>query len=243
MPASRRAFVLPVVLLALAATACGGETEVDENDASADVVSSDASTPAAGDHAAPDPLPAGVSGVLGMVVGRTTVYEAAGVLGGAEHRMDDGVEGGPGVCAAADEGGMPTVVRVFSDAEMASEAREITYLRVSRDAAGPDEQCGTLETPGSVRTPGGLALGVDSATVAGILGAAHAGGADLWHYEWQAEQPMDPGAPDYAAWDARRDECFEGRAPFHTVVASAEVNFGESGVVEGFTLSRVVTGC
>jgi hypothetical protein len=137
-------------------------------------------------------------------------------------------------CYRAGTGPDATVLLLSSGGEMGGRGHQLEEARLSR-ATRPDtlgSRCGVIRNGTAIATPGGLQLGLDRAAVVRLLGQPLAAGGDSMVYRWATEQLLSPTDPTYADWNARRTECFDGRAPFVNVGSGVTVRFDRRGASE-----------
>jgi hypothetical protein len=185
-------------------------------------------------------MPPNMRSVLGVRLNDDSLASTKARLGkvGEWHTGDAG-ESTWWWCYRVGTGSRGSAVVFSSDAEMGGDGRELDRIRVTfAERIGVDlGRCAGVTDTAAVRTPGGLQLGLSAAAVQGLLGAPLLARGDSLVYAWETEQPILPSHPAYAAWNARRTECFGGRAPYTSVSAEIVVRLDQRGVYE-FVLSR-----
>ena len=130
------------------------------------------------------------------------------------------------------------VVQFATDIEMAGKEFEADEIRVSRsNRVASTEGCALARRSSMPATPGGLRLGLSRSQVIRLLGAPIARGGDSLYYAWETTKALSPKEPSYSHWNARRKECFAGKAPFTNVQAEITLHMDSLGVYS-FTLSR-----
>ena len=181
-------------------------------------------------------MPAAMRAVLGIQLSRDSLASTKARLGPTtEWHTGDAGESTWWWCYRVGE----TAVIFSSDSEMGGSGHEVDHIRVTHTSrVGPDlARCALAHDSTPVQTAGGLRLSLDTTTVRRLLGTPLHARGDSVLYAWTSEQPIPPTHPAYAAWNARRTECFDGKAPFTHVYAEIIVRF-DRGVVSEFVLAR-----
>ncbi|MDQ2889493.1 MAG: hypothetical protein M3R65_02920 [Gemmatimonadota bacterium] len=126
-----------------------------------------------------------------------------------------------------------------SNLEMAGPEFEADDIRVTRVGPyhPPDAKCAAARLDGAVTTVAGLRLGLDRKQVLHLLGEPTARAGDSLWFAWMSKRQLSHADPQYAYWNARRDECFEGKAPYANVDGTITVRIDSTGVYQ-FELSR-----
>jgi hypothetical protein len=137
-------------------------------------------------------------------------------------------------CYRAGAGAAATVLLLSSGGEMGGKGHELDEIRLSRAARSDTlgSRCGAIPPGTEIATQGGLHLGLDRAAVERLLGRPLVARGDSIVYRWTTEQPLLPTDPTYADWNARRAECFDGKAPFVWIGSGIIVRFDRRGASE-----------
>lgn len=177
-------------------------------------------------------MPVSMRTILGIEVSRDSLGSVQRKLGPstAWHTGDAG-ESATHRCYRVGTGPSATTVRFSSSGEMGGAGQEVEDIQVwrgmgpVRDAA----RCAPLPNVATVQTAGGLRLGMSPPDIVRLLGRPTRVAGGTIEYSWAAEQPLPVTDPTYAEWNARRTECFGGKAPFTYVGATIRIVIGPRG--------------
>jgi hypothetical protein len=176
-------------------------------------------------------MPIPMRTILGIEVSRDSLGSVQRKLGPSTlwHTGDAG-ESEMHRCYRMGTGPSAVTVR-FSSGEMGGQGQEVEDIQVWR-GMGPTKdaaKCAPLSNAAAVQTLGGLSLGMSRPEIERLLGRPTRVAAGTIEYTWETEQPLPANDPMYAEWNARRTECFGGKAPFSYVGARIHIVIGPRG--------------
>jgi len=177
-------------------------------------------------------MPIPMRTILGIEVSRDSLGSVQRKLGRSTlwHTGDAG-ESATHRCYRMGTGPSATTVRFSSSGEMGGPGQEVEDIQVWR-GTGPAKdaaKCAPLSNTAAVQTAGGLSLGMGRPEIERLLGRPTRVAAETIEYTWETEQPLPVTDPMYAEWNARRAECFGGKAPFSYVGARMQIVIGPRG--------------
>jgi hypothetical protein len=177
-------------------------------------------------------MPKPMRTILGIEVSRDSLGSVQRKLGPSTlwHTGDAG-ESETHRCYRVGTGPSATTVRFSSSGEMGGAGQEVEDIQLWRGMgpASDAAKCAPLSNVATVQTPGGLGLGMSRPEIERLLGRpTHVAGATI-QYAWDTEQPLPVSDPKYAEWNARREECFGGKAPYSYVGARIRIEIGPRG--------------
>jgi hypothetical protein len=191
-------------------------------------------SPLAGD------IPRAHRGILGVQLDRDSLLSVQRRLGPAEDWLTgDAGDAHVWWCYRVPQDAGMALVLMSSDGEMGGVGHEVDRIQLSR-LAGADTlgaRCLGLSGTRPLATPGGLRLGMSRTAITHLLGVPLLARGDSILYAWQSEQRLPRTDPNYARWNARRNQCFGGKAPFTSVGADIVIRFDQMGASE-IRLSR-----
>ena len=177
-------------------------------------------------------MPIPMRTILGIEVSRDSLGSVEQKLGPSPRwHIGDASESVSHRCYRIGTGTSATTVRFSSSGEMGGVGQEVEDIQLWR-GTGPAKdvvRCALLSNAVAVRTPGGLGLGMSRPEIERLLGRPTRVAADTIEYTWSTEQLLPVDDPAYAEWNARREECFGGKAPFMNVGASILIVIGPAG--------------
>jgi hypothetical protein len=180
-------------------------------------------------------IPLSMRGFLGIELNRDSLASVVARLGPAkEWRTGDASGAEVWRCYRTGNDSEHAVLLISSGGEMGGSGSQVDEIRLSRSPRADSliGRCGKAASSPGLATPGGLGLGISRATVVHLLGIPLVQGADSITYEWAGQEVLPTTDPNYSYWNARRKECFGGKAPYIDVASGVVVRFDQRGVVE-----------
>jgi hypothetical protein len=180
-------------------------------------------------------MPANMRTVLAVEVNRDNLASVQRTLGPvAMWHTGDAAESEYHWCYRVGAGDQATTIRFGSSGEFGGPDHTVQHIRIWRGVGPADDtgRCSPLNVTARIQTPGGLRLGIDRRVAEQLLGRpTRVAGATI-EYEWATEQLLAPTNPNYTMWNARRAECFDGKAPFTYVGGFIRIVFDAHGASE-----------
>ena len=173
-------------------------------------------------------MPIPMRTILGIEVSRDSLGSVEQKLGSSTlWHTGDASESASHRCYRIGTGPSVTTVRFSSSGEMGGAGQEVEDIQLWRGTGPATDaaRCAPLSNVGAVQTPGGLGLGMSRPEIERLLGRPTRVATDTIEYTWGTEQLL----PTYAYWNARREECFGGKAPFTNVGANIRIVVGPGG--------------
>ncbi len=180
-------------------------------------------------------LPTSMRSVLGLELNRDSLASVESQLGVATVWRDGtGHDSIVKWCYRVGD----AVIEFGSEPEFGGAGRRLHEITIRRGPSRPvDQERCTAVHRRELRTPAGVGLGSRIAEFERVLGDPTRDSDESAEWEFSTTEPLDPGAPEYAYWNARRSECFDGKPPFVNVGVLVRVSFASS-VAREVLLSR-----
>jgi hypothetical protein len=180
-------------------------------------------------------LPTSMRSVLGLELNRDSLASIVSRLGEATVWSDGtGHDSIVKWCYRVGD----AVIEFGSEPEFGGAGRRLHEITLRRGPSRPaDRERCTAVRRRELRTPAGVGLGSRIADFERVLGDPTRDSGESVEWEFSTTEPLAPSAPEYAHWNARRIECFDGKAPYVNVGVLVRVSFA-SNVAREVLLSR-----
>jgi hypothetical protein len=191
----------------------------------------------------PNDLNAPSRTILGITLGQSNLAMVRAKLGAANLGGDgDGGNAESKVCYLTREPN--SLVIIYAANSEMSPDQIVTNIRILKQDAYKDRSnCLPLTIDGNgVSTPSHLKIGSTREKVRAILGAPTRTVRSEWSYEWSVDRAIPRSDKYYQRWIDKRQECFEGRAPYYTTFSDITVQFKDDLAVALF-FSRTDSVC
>jgi len=183
--------------------------------------------------------------IVGITVGLSNLTNVQNRLGSNPvWSSGDASTAASSVCYIT-QGSDPAVIAFASNAEMAGPPENIVtdVSILPRDTYPSASHCWNIAiSANAIATNSGLKLGLRKRDVARILGMPTGPSGSVWNFTWTIRRLVPSSDKNYQLWLARKEECFNGQAPFVTTVSSILVRFNGD-LVASLKVSRINSIC